>query len=344
MKFPWANSLLLALVVVELASGIIGLVAGAPEKAIFIQAHRAAGYGILLLLIWKGGNILFSLRKPMRKRRAPAPRTASLVLLATLLLTLALGLVWSVAGPFVFASFSGMSWHIYVGAALAPVLVWHSAYQTRGLPLTFWADRRSFLRLTGLAVAGLALWQLGELGARLAGLKGPTRRFTGSYESVREAGSFPVVSWLNDNPPPVDPARWMLSIGGAVENEYALGLQDLTSHEEITATIDCTGGWYSSQVWRGVPVARLLERAAPTSGAASVTVTSVTGYYRRFSLDEAHRYILASHVGGRELSHGHGYPVRLVAPGKRGFEWVKWVATIEVNESSKWLQPPLPLQ
>jgi len=54
-----------------------------------------------------------------------------------MLLTLALGLVWSVAGPFVFASFSGMSWHIYVGAPLAPVLVWHSAYQTRGLPLTF---------------------------------------------------------------------------------------------------------------------------------------------------------------------------------------------------------------
>ena len=53
---------------------------------------------------------------------------------------------------------------------------------------------------------------------------------------------------------------------------------------------------------------------------------------------------LNRHVSGRELSHGHGYPLRLVAPGKRGFEWVKWVASIEVNESPKWLQPPLPLQ
>jgi DMSO/TMAO reductase YedYZ molybdopterin-dependent catalytic subunit len=33
-----------------------------------------------------------------------------------------------------------------------------------------------------------------------------------------------------------------------------------------------------------------------------------------------------------------------VAPGKRGFEWVKWGTSIEVNESPKWLQPPLPLQ
>ena len=43
-------------------------------------------------------------------------------------------------------------------------------------------------------------------------------------------------------------------------------------------------------------------------------------------------------------SHGHGFPARLVAPGKRGFEWVKWVTSIQVNESPKWLQPPLPLQ
>ena len=62
VKFPWANSLLLVLLVVELVSGIIGLVSGAPEKAIFIQAHGAAGYGILLLLIWKGANVLRSLR------------------------------------------------------------------------------------------------------------------------------------------------------------------------------------------------------------------------------------------------------------------------------------------
>ena len=61
-------------------------------------------------------------------------------------------------------------------------------------------------------------------------------------------------------------------------------------------------------------------------------------------MEEAGRYLLATHVGDEPLSHGHGFPLRLVAPGKRGFEWVKWVESIEVNESPKWLQPPLPLQ
>lgn len=93
-----------------------------------------------------------------------------------------------------------------------------------------------------------------------------------------------------------------------------------------------------------MPVADLLQMAEVSSRAASVTFKSLTGYYRRFSLDEARRYLLATHVGGTMLSHGHGFPARLVAPGKRGFEWVKWVELIEVNETPKWLQPPLPLQ
>ena len=37
------------------------------------------------------------------------------------------------------------------------------------------------------------------------------------------------------------------------------------------------------------------------------------------SPDEAIGYILATCVGGETLSHSHGFPLRLVAPGKRGF-------------------------
>ena len=112
----------------------------------------------------------------------------------------------------------------------------------------------------------------------------------------------------------------------------------------MTAVIDCTGGWYSEQRWSGIGLDELLALAGPTSDASSVTVRSATGYYRRFSMSEARSYILATHVGDAPLSRGHGFPARLVAPDKRGFEWVKWVEEIEVNDTSKWLQPPLPLQ
>ena len=342
MRFPWANTLLLILIVAELVGGFFGLVAGGSvDRAIFIQSHRVAGYGILVILVWKGANILFSLRG----HRPAASRTASIVLLAALIVTLALGFTWSFVGPFRFWLFSGVSWHIYVGASLVPILVWHSIYHTRGFPVTYWAERRSFLKLTGIAALGIMSWQLGELGARLGSLSGAKRRFSGSYEANSFSGNdFPLTSWLNDSPPPVDMGQWQLTVQGAVRRDITLDYEDLVADSEMTATIDCTGGWFSTQVWRGMRVDDLLARAGLQEKAASVTFTSVTGYYRRFSLDEASNYLLATHVGDERLSHGHGSPLRLVAKGKRGFEWVKWVESIEVSESPKWLQPPLPLQ
>jgi DMSO/TMAO reductase YedYZ molybdopterin-dependent catalytic subunit len=54
--------------------------------------------------------------------------------------------------------------------------------------------------------------------------------------------------------------------------------------------------------------------------------------------------LLALDVAGRPLSHGHGAPARLVVPDHRGFDWVKWVVRVTVNDSGDFWQPPLPLQ
>ena len=341
MAFPWANTLLLVFIGAEMVSGVFGLLTGSHDRAIYMQAHRVAGFGILVILLWKARNV----RGSLRWRRSLTPRAASIVLAVTLIATLGLGLTWSFAGRFSFLWFSGVSWHIYAGVVLAPILLWHSRHHTRGFPVSFWAERRSFLRLAGAVVLGFAAWRVGETAASLGRLAGADRRFTGSYEADSMSGNaFPVVSWLNDRPPRLDATDVRLTVTGAVERDVGLGYDDLVADAELTATIDCTGGWYSTQEWRGVSVARLLEQAKPTDGAASVTFVSATGYYRRFSMDEASAYLLATHVGGHALSHGHGFPLRLVAPGKRGFEWVKWVEAIEVNESSKWWQPPLPLR
>ena len=192
---------------------------------------------------------------------------------------------------------------------------------------------------------GAALWRAGEVAASVGGLSGATRRFTGSYESRSFSGNaFPLTSWFNDNPSPIDAQEWQLKIRGAVANPMSLSYQEIKSSEEITATIDCTGGWHSTQIWRGIALADLLRLAEPNENAASVTIRSVTGYYRKFSMTEAEGYLVATQVGDETLSHGHGFPLRLVAPDKRGFEWVKWITEIEVNRTGKWLQPPLPLQ
>ena len=341
MKTPWANTILLALICVELVSGFFGLVSGSSDEALFIAVHRIGGFAIVAVLVWKTAIIVSSVR---RRRRRPR-QYASLALAALLVTTLALGFAWSYAGPFTFAWFSGVSWHIYVGAVLAPVVAWHAVVYTKRLPLAFWAERRWALRLAGIAVAGLAFSQVAEAASAFARPSGSARRFTGSYDAARRYGSrFPVVSWLNDRPPRLEPDSWRLSITGAVERPLSLGYSDLEASRDVRAVIDCTGGWYSEQSWSGVGLDELLDLVGPSADASSVTVRSATGYYRRFSMSEARSYILATHVGGQPLSRGHGFPARLVAPDKRGFEWVKWVAEIEVNDTSKWLQPPLPLQ
>ena len=61
-------------------------------------------------------------------------------------------------------------------------------------------------------------------------------------------------------------------------------------------------------------------------------VISHTGYRWSFPLEEARGYLLATHVGDEPISHGHGAPVRLVAPGRRGFQWVKWVVRLELSD------------
>ncbi|HEX9439132.1 MAG TPA: molybdopterin-dependent oxidoreductase, partial [Roseiflexaceae bacterium] len=100
--------------------------------------------------------------------------------------------------------------------------------------------------------------------------------------------------------------------------------------DRLEATLDCTGGFYSTQVWRGIRVGRLLDRAGLTEAARWVSFVSVTGYRWSLPADEAREALLATHVGDEPISHDHGAPARLVAPGRRGFEWVKWVVRIEV--------------
>ena len=42
------------------------------------------------------------------------------------------------------------------------------------------------------------------------------------------------------------------------------------------------------------------------------------------------------------LAFGAGFPARLVAPGRRGYWWVKWVDRIEVQTTPSWWQPLFP--
>ena len=350
MNFPWVNVLLLVLLVLQTVTGYFGFTNGREPAAWLLVLHGIGAWALVVLFFLKASIIVASWR---RRKRWTVQRTGFVVSLVLLILTLVLGLLWTFDGPLYLAGFSLVSLHIYAAVPLMILMLWH-AWQMRFIRRVDGAlGRRLFLGSAVTAVTGLVLWLSVGRAKAWAGLAGATRRFTGSYEVGSFTPSYPVVSWIADRPPAVDVATWRLRIEGAVARPLSLSYAELSglAQQDVTAALDCTGGWYTNQRWRGVAVGDLLAQAGPLPAAASVTVEAVSGYKRRFPLEEAHACLLAlgtreGAAGGpyRPLDHGHGHPVRWVAPERRGMEWVKWVAVIRVNETGAWAQSPLPLQ
>lgn len=343
MRYPWVNSALLVLLVFQLVSGVLGLISGSIGFEWILRLHDLGGFAVLALLVWKSIIIVDVLN---RIRRFDWQRVAFLFLALLLVLILATGLLWPISGYVSVSGFSLMTIHALQSLALVGLFLWHTFARRYVLKPRWTAGRRAFLRYAGIAVAGLVFWRAAEIAAAALALPGALRRFTGSYETGSHTGNFPTVSWLFDDPAPVDTRQWSLTIDGAVTQPLILTYADLIqlAAASFTETIDCTGGWYSTQEWRGVALAHLFDTAGIKATARSVTVEAVSGYWRRFSIQDARDFLLALDVAGDALSHSHGFPARLVAPGHRGFEWVKWVSHITVNETSELLQPPLPLR
>ena len=323
----WGLALLVAL---GLASGLATWFAGSPGGAWVFGAHALAGIALALLLVFKLRRVLP--RVGARARRDP--RTLrGLLALGLVLAVLVSGIVWSTAGRVGVAGYTVLFWHGALGAVLAVVVLAH-ARRAGQTPARARSHRPAPVPDGGRARCRRR-WSRGSCSARCSGRSAcpaPRRRFTGSYEAGSFTGNaFPATSWVADRPLPIA-GGYRLTVAGRVRRPLAVTAAELDRGDGLTATLDCTGGFFSTQHWRGVSLGRLLDEAGVEPGARHVRVISRTGYRWSFGLDDARGLLLATHVGGEPLAHRHGAPCRLVAPGRRGFQWVKWVERVEVHE------------
>ncbi|EMA52937.1 molybdopterin-dependent oxidoreductase [Halococcus thailandensis] len=319
------------------ATGLLSLVSGRPGDAIVFVLHGMGGLALVLLLFWK----LRRVRPRLTNRAAWNRGTIVSVLLTVLALAaLATGFVWTSGSTPTVGPWLLLFVHMALGVLVVPVLLVHLRGRVR-LPSTDdFEGRRTALSSLAVVGFGALAWRFQRGANRLLGLA-TDQRFTGSTEEGTDAANaFPVTSWVADDPDPIDPDDWELRIGGAVEREHTLSSADLEPESAGRTTLDCTSGWYSTHDWRGLRVGDLIDTVEPDPEARWVSFRSVTGYRWSLPIEEARDALLATHTDGERLSHGHGFPLRLVAPGRRGFQWVKWIEEIEVGrqrDTSEWL-------
>lgn len=323
------NLLLAISLTLTTVTGIVSWGIGTESVRTWTVLHTVFGFMTLLLAPAKTRT---SVRTGMRRKHST--RWISITFGVLVLASILFGFIHS-SGLW-FGVGVGSSLWIHLAAAFfsIPLLIWH----IRARPVNvkrISLDRRMVVR-GGLA-AGAATIMVGvtEVGFETLGTAGADRRFTGSHEIASgDPSRMPVVSWYNDVAPTTRREDWQLAIAGQVVDLDALS----TRSRPLEAAIDCTGGWFSSQSWDVVPISELLD-----STARSFRVTSETGYSLLYPMADAANLFVGVGYGGAQLQLGHGAPVRLVAPGRRGPWWVKWVVSIEPTERPSWLQFPFPL-
>jgi MFS family permease len=327
------DRLLAFLVAAQLVTGLLSLRAGSPPTAPLFVLHGLLG-GMLLVAV--ALKLRRSVPAAVASRRWRALALALLLALATSA-ALAGGFAWVVSGRILtIGPWTVLTLHVLAALCLVPILAVHlsprrwrllrPAHRRAGAPAL---SRRTAIGIIGVGALGLGAW-LGA--ALLEQVTGGVRRFTGS-RWLPEGGIPPATTFFGESGPDLDPASWRLWVHGAVGTPLQLSLSELAGIGQVerNEVLDCTSGWAIRTRWHGVPLGSVLAMAGPTPRARQVTVRSATGWNARLPLDEARRALLATAVAGQPLPHANGAPCRLVAPDRRGLEWVKWVTEVEVS-------------
>lgn len=130
--------------------------------------------------------------------------------------------------------------------------------------------------------------------------------------------------------------NWRLSVvnGEKVRMLSLADLDALPQHHEVLP-ISCVEGWTVDAAWQGPLVADLLDLVdVPLDATVRMRSMQQRGAFSMTTMQPQYTHdpktLLALHVNGERLSLDHGYPARIIAPGRPGVLQTKWLTAMEV--------------
>jgi DMSO/TMAO reductase YedYZ molybdopterin-dependent catalytic subunit len=137
-----------------------------------------------------------------------------------------------------------------------------------------------------------------------------------------------------------DLSTWTLRVSGDVENELELSWEQFMQLPRTSNVQDihCVTRWSKFDTrFEGVHWRELAKLARPNPTARFAIAHAEAGFTANVPLSflEQDNALLATHGDGAVLEPDHGYPLRLVIPGKYFWKSAKWLRGIELSSIDK---------
>ena len=134
----------------------------------------------------------------------------------------------------------------------------------------------------------------------------------------------------------LDGETYRLTVDGLVENPLTLSYDDLLSYpmESRLVYLNCVEGWGFWAKWTGPRLTDIFEDARVKPEAKTVILHCADELgYTSLKLDYILKkdIIIALKLNDITLPPDRGFPFQVVAEGKFGYKWAKWVTRIELS-------------
>ncbi len=129
---------------------------------------------------------------------------------------------------------------------------------------------------------------------------------------------------------------YRLIVRGLVDRNLSIGYEELLAlpaYSEV-AYMPCVEGWGFNAKWTGFRVTDLLNQSGLMPSANYVVFHTQEGYSTGLPLDylKEDKILMAYGINDITLPPQRGFPFQLVAKGRYGYKWAKWITDVEVTD------------